>query len=368
MVCPKAMNRSLKLRTGDARASLRAAMLFVCAAFGVLLLSGCETQSETEDAEATQSSEGDAIVREAKKGPVSMRVEVTPKAPRLSDAVELKLEIRAQSDVSVRPPPFGEAVGRFSILDYREKNPRVEDGETVRTFLYKLEPAHAGKHLIKSVVVQFTDSREESEAKGKTSSLETEPIELEVSSEFGDALPSLADLSEMDEPRPLPREATSTSTWLLIVLGVLIVVAVVLFLVFRRHGPVEDIGPKLTPEEIAYSELQALRDAQMIEQGRFVDFYVELTGIVRRYIERTTGIHAPEQTTEEFLRAMKADSRFDAAKSLALEQFLAACDLVKYAAMHPEAKDVEDAFSRAAAFVGGEGGTGLLAQPAVVES
>jgi len=30
-------------------------------------------------------------------------------------------------------------------------------------------------------------------------------------------------------------------------------------------------------------------------------YFVELTAIVRRYIERTTGIRAPEQTTEEFL-------------------------------------------------------------------
>ena len=29
---------------------------------------------------------------------------------------------------------------------------------------------------------------------------------------------------------------------------------------------------------------------------------MELTGLVRRYIERTTGIHAPEQTTRHFTR------------------------------------------------------------------
>jgi hypothetical protein len=117
--------------------------------------------------------------------------------------------------------------------------------------------------------------------------------------------------------------------------------------------------PVRTPEEIAYAEMEALLKAKLPEQGLIVDFYVRLTGIVRRYIERTTGIHAPEQTTEEFLRAMHGDARFDSTKTAQLKRFLEASDLVKYAAQRPEAKDVEDAFKRAQEFVGLNGG-GLI--------
>ena len=40
-------------------------------------------------------------------------------------------------------------------------------------------------------------------------------------------------------------------------------------------------------------------------QGLVKEFYLRLTGIVRQYVEDTTGIRAPEQTTEEFLRDMR---------------------------------------------------------------
>ena len=70
-------------------------------------------------------------------------------------------------------------------------------------------------------------------------------------------------------------------------------------------------------------------------------FYVELTGVVRRYIERTTGIHAPEQTTEEFLNEIGARSDFPLVESRRLQQFLQSADLVKFARFKPTQDDAE---------------------------
>ena len=48
-------------------------------------------------------------------------------------------------------------------------------------------------------------------------------------------------------------------------------------------------------------------------------FYVELTAIVRRYIERTTGIRAPEQTTKILAKsAVRTPSRVKSAASYAI--------------------------------------------------
>ena len=82
-------------------------------------------------------------------------------------------------------------------------------------------------------------------------------------------------------------------------------------------------------------------------------FYVELTAIVRRYIERTTGVHAPEQTTQEFLQEISRRKDFPAEQSRRLRSFLEAADLVKFAAYQPRDEDVEESFRRASAFVGG---------------
>jgi hypothetical protein len=81
-------------------------------------------------------------------------------------------------------------------------------------------------------------------------------------------------------------------------------------------------------------------------------FYVELTGIVRRFIERTTAIHAPEQTTEEFLREIGSGAAFTRDERQRLKDFLESADLVKFAAHQPQFVDVEEAFRRAKVFVG----------------
>jgi hypothetical protein len=81
-------------------------------------------------------------------------------------------------------------------------------------------------------------------------------------------------------------------------------------------------------------------------------FYVELTAVVRRYIERTTGLHAPEQTTEEFLREAGAGDVIARDERQRLKDFLEAADLVKFAAHQPLSQDIEEAFRRARTFVG----------------
>ena len=80
-------------------------------------------------------------------------------------------------------------------------------------------------------------------------------------------------------------------------------------------------------------------------------FYVDLTGIVRRFIESTTGVHAAEQTTEEFLREISSSDRFERDQRSRLQSFLESADLVKFAAHRPMEEDIDAAFDRACDFI-----------------
>src|SRR5262249_11998711 len=86
-------------------------------------------------------------------------------------------------------------------------------------------------------------------------------------------------------------------------------------------------------------------------RGMFKDFYLRLTGIVRHFIEDTTGIRAPEQTTEEFLRDMRSREAFAPERSVRLAEFLEAADMVKYAAQQPQVGQIDESISRAREFV-----------------
>jgi len=86
----------------------------------------------------------------------------------------------------------------------------------------------------------------------------------------------------------------------------------------------------LSPIERARVELERLLKADLPGKGRYKDFYVELTMVVRRYIQRKYGIKAPHLTTGEFLNAARTVCADSAAQ---LRDFLESADLVKFAGL-----------------------------------
>ena len=106
-----------------------------------------------------------------------------------------------------------------------------------------------------------------------------------------------------------------------------------------------------TPEEIARAALERLLAEDLPRRGLVKEFYLRLTGIVRQYVEDTTGIRAPEQTTEEFLRDMRSRAAFPPERSVQLAEFLEAADLIKYAGQQPGAGQIDQAIARAHEFV-----------------
>ena len=117
----------------------------------------------------------------------------------------------------------------------------------------------------------------------------------------------------------------------------------------RKRRPVEP--RRQTPEEIAQAALALLLAENLPARGLVKEFYLRLTGIVRQYVEDTTGIRAPEQTTEEFLRDMRSRAVFPPERSARLAEFLEAADLVKYAGQQPEEGQIDQAIARAHEFV-----------------
>ena len=318
---------------------------FVCAMCGMVLFAGCGVMRRNEGAAPSQL--GNTIERSVEKGPVKLFVRVRPREPRLSDLVEMDVRVEYQPGIEIKPPAFGQAVGDFLIRDYSERPPEA-GAANLRRFHYQLEPAHAGKHLIRSVSIEFVDKRPTSERRGEPALIETDPLEVNVTSELGDEAPSLANLEPMLPPQPVPQ--TSAIGWL-VASGLAGVLAILVVAVLRRRKrrPIEP--RRQTAEEIAQAALALLLAENLPGRGLVKAFYLRLTGIVRQYVEDTTGIRAPEQTTEEFLRDMRSSTAFPQERSVRLAEFLEAADLVKYAGQQPAEGQIDQAIARAHEFV-----------------
>ena len=320
--------------------------------FATLLLSACAPPSNKDSDKHSHKDTGKAVARgrtlerSAEKGPVQLFVNLSPDKPRLSDLVQMEIRVVAPNEVDVEPPHFGQAVGDFLVRDYSQLPP--SSSENIQRFRYTLEPVHTGKHLIRSIAIEFVDRRPQSENRNEKLSVETEPIEVEVTSELEDQIPDLAKLEPMLPPQGV--ESQITSLWLWLGIPVLLVTAIAAWML-RRKNPRPSIAVLDTPEDIASKALAALLAENLPGQGLFQLFYLRLTGIVRNYIESTTGVRAPEQTTEEFLSAMKSRNLFAAEQAIRLQDFLEAADMVKYAGQQPSLQQIDVSIVRAREFV-----------------
>ena len=307
---------------------------------------GCQTKPDNTTAGSKEQDE--RVARsETELGPVQVTVEVEPAKARLSDEPTLTLTIRSQDGVDVVKPPFGESLGDFLIRDFREPLPKVEDEWRILQQVYTLEPTRTGTLSIWPIGVTFTDNRTGQDGRERT--IQTEGLTVTVASVVEDEVPSLADLKPMADPVELPTTGR-TILWAAALI-LLLASGGGLFVWRRLRRRAVEAAVELSPRELAWLELQ-----QLIEQnlaGEDVKlFYVELTGVVRRYIERTTAVRAPEQTTEEFLTQIARDTTFADEESRRLRGFLESADLVKFAAHQPRAEDIEEAFDRAKLFIG----------------
>lgn len=108
---------------------------------------------------------------------------------------------------------------------------------------------------------------------------------------------------------------------------------------------------RMSPIERAWAELGELLKKNLPEKGKYKDFYVLLTRVVRRYIQRRYGIKAPHMTTEEFFKAFDQGSEESKA---ALRDFMQGADMVKFAGVDSTPAMAADATEAARAYLSGD--------------
>lgn len=106
-------------------------------------------------------------------------------------------------------------------------------------------------------------------------------------------------------------------------------------------------APRLPPHEKALRALAALRARGWPDEREVEAFYVELSAIVRTYLEEALNLRAPEQTTEEFIRTASASRALNPEQQQRVIQFLEQSDLVKFARYQPLQSDMENALAAA---------------------
>jgi hypothetical protein len=282
-----------------------------------------------------------------------MTLRAEPAQITVGERVTLTVEVSAPGGVEVRMPRLEGSLGAFSVRAARMPPDVPEDGRRRFTHTYELDTFASGPVEIPTVSIGFTDRRPEIAGTGQAveGELASDPLTVTVGSVLaGGEQPT--DFRDIKSPVDVPVE-TALRAWALpaaivAVAAAAATAAVVLGRRRKRRQVSERIVP---PHEWALGELDRLAADNLIEQSRFHEFYVRLTDVVRRYIERRFSIMAPERTTDEFLRETQMSPALrDEHKDL-LGGFLRAADMVKFALHEPTAEEADSAFTAARGFV-----------------
>lgn len=311
------------------------------------LVSACKQRgSGTEVGAGVESG----IERKFERGPITVVIRVSPEEPTIADTIELSLEITADEDYSVELPSFGEKLDQFGITDYSETPPKLVEGKRNRsTRTYKLEPFLSGDYVIPPM--KFTFGKRESEDEEEGHELETDEIALKVTSLLDETKASLK-IHEITGPVSLEPPGRAWLWWTTggVAVGVAVLAGLIVWLI-RRRGKRVYVTPPVPAHEIAFRDLERLIAEDLPRKGEIKPFYQRISNILRHYIENRFGLHAPDQTTEEFFYVMRESPALPPVHQGKLKEFLIHCDLVKFAEHVPSTEDIQRTFDSCKNFI-----------------
>jgi len=247
--------------------------------------------------------------------------------PLLGDTLSAKVQIVSAGRTDTLPDQHDPAVLRISRA-------------------YTVTSFDPGMQVVPALVFQ---------SGGKTYA--TEALPLEVQSVKVDTTKAIYDIKQ-----PLAVSYTFLDWlkdhWHWVVIGLMVLLVLLgawfYFRKIRKPKPVVLKPEPLRPAHVKALELlDVLEQKKLWQQGQVKAYYIELTDIVRDYLEQRYGIHALEQTTDEILSSLsdRAAADLSADSRNVLKELLLLADLVKFAKFQPSNADNVRCLEEARRFV-----------------
>lgn len=265
----------------------------------------------------------------------------------IGDQVNLDLTVQLKDESTVAWPVFKDTLtGQLEIIEASiPDTSKLETGETVIHQRLVLTSFDTGIIVLPSIDFIFNkDSLQRLSTEQMFIYVSDIPVEME------------AEIKDIKGPYDVPFDWKRLLKWVL--LGLLVVAAIVVGIILYRkyrkqpEEPVARPKPKRPAHDIALEKLEALRQQKLWQNDRTKEYYIELSDIIREYIEFRFDILALEMTTDETVSALKL-AGIEEHKVNSLRQMLMMADLAKFAKYKPMANENEQCFDLAVGFVNG---------------
>ena len=274
---------------------------------------------------------------------VEIKLSAEPSQVRMGSDLFVTLRVVSADYLKVTLPDLRERFRGFKVADNFTRDPVVANGTIVQEHRWKLIPDLQRSYQLAPFAVQVEDTR-------------TRPI---ASTWFAThtirfpAEPAAAPVSGSPDvtlhPFWIPPSPRTVLGWTALALLAILVIVLLIRAALAISRNVQE--RRLSPRERAFVELDRLLRRNLLSKRLYKDFYIELTMVVRRYIERSHQIHAPEQTTQEFLAAASKHPHFRPDALAQLKDFLESADLIKFAGQEATPQLADQAVTRAKEYV-----------------
>ncbi len=276
-------------------------------------------------------------------GPVTVTGRTDRRQVTIGTPFRYLVEVAGPRSAELLIPILGGELGELSVVDFGEEPVREEGDRVVATRWYSLVAYRPGYLLIPGLTVQYRVGG------GELQRVDGEDVGIVVGSLL-EQQPDAADIRDIKGPVAVPFDWTLVTIAGAIALAVAGLVWLAARLLQRINAPPAAAPPRPADVE-ALEALARLGERRLTEAEDRARWYVDLSAIVRGYIEGRFGLRAPEMTTEEFIHSVQRDSPLSPTHRELLGAFLGECDLVKFARHVPDRAAAERAFDAARAFV-----------------
>ncbi len=268
---------------------------------------------------------------------IKLAAAVNKESASIGDEIEYTLTIYAPEDMELQFPDFDEGLGGLTVkdLDSREKS---LFGKRTITRRYTLLTYKPGEYAIPEIAVNY---RKIGAKEWKTA--KAAGLKISVKSMLKEE-PGAKDIRDIKGPLSFSGGRRGI---LFMIFILLIIIIFAVWSLFKRRKAGALAAPPKPAHEIAYEALRALREKHLAEHGMIKEIYIELSDIVRHYLENRFILRAPEMTTEEFLDKLKDTDMLSYDQKILLKDFLFHCDLVKFARYGPTEKEIDSSFKSA---------------------
>lgn len=273
---------------------------------------------------------------QAQKSNITIESRVDKSRITIGDLITYTLTVRHAPEIEVKEIPIAANLGMFEVRDYKVHDPKQEDNQIMQQYDYVISTFETGEFVIPSLEARYTSKGDTTERK-----LQTEEIKIFVDS----MKPSeTGDIKDIKPPVEIPRNYRQLIIISAIVVG-LIALALFIYLLVKRHKAGQSLlarrpKPPRPADEVALEALEALLQKNLIGQGHVKQFYIEISEIIRRYIEGRFDIIALEMTTYQLLLQMRQRD-LESQHIDMMTEFMELSDLVKFAKYFPVASEHE---------------------------